>query len=58
MFFHAEGELGISEEDLGGYKVSEDCEVTLGEGDTKVSELLDKVNSIIYSTRNWSLFEY
>ena len=37
------GDMNIDEEDLGGYKLSEDVEITIGEGDTKLSVLLDKV---------------
>lgn len=37
------GELQLSESDLGGYRLNTDTEITIGEGDTFLSELLDKV---------------
>lgn len=37
------GDMNVEEEDLGGYKLNEDVEVTIGEGDTKLSVLFDKV---------------
>ena len=37
------GDMEVDEEYLGGYKLNEDVEVTLGEGDTQLSVLLDKV---------------
>ena len=42
------GDLELDEEDLGGYKLNEDVEITIGEGDTKLSVLLDKVFSQTY----------
>ena len=33
----------VAEEDLGGYKFNQDVTVTIGEGDTIISVLLDKV---------------
>ncbi len=33
----------MTEEDMGGYKFGEDVEVTIGEGDTLLSELFDKI---------------
>lgn len=41
------GNTEIKENDLGGYKFGAEVEVTIGEGDTILSELLDKVNSYI-----------
>ena len=35
--------MDVEEEDLGGYKLGEDVEITIGEGDTKLSVLFDKV---------------
>ena len=37
------GDVELAEEELGGYKLNEDVEITIGEGDTKLSVLLDKV---------------
>jgi len=37
------GDVEIPESDLGGYRLSVDTEVTVGEGDSRLSELLDAV---------------
>ena len=37
------GDVEISESDLGGYRLGVDIEVTVGEGDTRLSALLDTV---------------
>ena len=39
----------IAEADLCGYKINETSEVTMGEGDTYLAELLDKVPTVLIS---------
>lgn len=38
-------DLQLDSEDLGAYKINETSEVTIGEADTPLSELFDKVNN-------------
>ena len=43
MIVIATGDYKIADENLGGYSANKECDVTIGEGDSLLSELFDKV---------------
>lgn len=43
VFVGSEGVDDVAEEDLGGYSLKEDVEVVIGEGDSLLSELFDRI---------------